>query len=199
MSTYFWVSPTPSNWNNILNWSTTSGGSGGVSIPGADSTVIFDSNSTGSCVLDMSVIIDSLFLLNGYNSTVTKNSNSVTVTNIAFFDGGSFLGDSSIRVGSIYMGYGIFQDTTVYISQDVSCASTHNQWSSVNNSNLILDGIGQQNVYVEAGGIIPTLIVNKTDSTHVLCYGESPIIIKDDFLIQDGTFNTNGLDVQVGI
>ena len=81
----------------------------------------------------------------------------------------------------------------------MSCASSHNQWSTLNNSLLIMNGSEQQKVYSEVGGVIPALKVEKTDFNQVLCYGDSPIIIKDYFLLQDGTFNTNGLDIQVGI
>ena len=189
----YWISSISSNWNNSVNWSS-------ASVPGTDTTVIFDSHGNGSCLIDVPVTVSNLIVTNAYDSTITQNGNSINVSKTVSFDGGVFIGDpSSVQTGTVYLGYGIVQDSTINISQDMSCASTHNQWSLNNNSNLIINGTGQQNVYVEAGGIVPTLIINKIDTTQVLCYGDSPIIIKDDFLIQDGTFNTNGFDLQVGI
>jgi hypothetical protein len=189
----YWISPVSSNWNNSSNWFS-------ASVPGTDTTVIFDSHGDGACSIDVSVTISNLLVANAYDSTITQNGNSISVSKSTSFDGGVFIGDpSSIQTGTIYLGYGIVQDSTINISQDMSCASTHNQWSSLNNSNLIINGTGQQNIYVEAGGIVPTLTINKTDSTHVMVYGGDPITIKDDFLIYDGTFNTNGLSIQVGI
>ena len=196
----YWISSTPSNWNNSLNWSTISGGSGGASVPGVSTSVFFDGSGGGSCLVDIPVTINNLYITNDFTSAITQNYNAVLIADRISFDGGTFLGDpSAINTSSLYLGYGILQDATVYISHDMSCASTHNQWSILNNSFLIMDGSGQQNLYSEAGGVIPALKVEKTDSNQVLCYGDSPIIIKDSFLLQDGTFNTNGLDIQVGI
>ena len=196
----YWISSISSNWNNSSNWSLSSGGLSGAPVPGIGSIVIFDGSGGGSCLIDTSVSINSLYITSDYTSSITQNNNSVLIVSLASFDGGSFLsGDSSINVGSIYLGYGNLQDSTVNISYDVSCVSSHNQWSSLNNSILVMGGSGQQNIYSEIGGIIPALIVKKTDSNQIFCYGDSPIIIKDYFLLQDGTFNTKGLDLQVGI
>ena len=196
----YWISSISSNWNNSSNWSLSSGGLSGAPVPGIGSIVIFDGSGGGSCLIDTSVSINSLYITSDYTSSITQNNNSVLITAMASFDGGSFLsGGSSIGVGSVYLGYGNLQDVTVSASQDVSCASSHNQWSTLNNSLLVMNGSGQQKVYSEAGGVIPALKIEKTDSNQILCYGDSPITIKDYFLLQDGTFNTNGLDIQVGI
>jgi Fn3 associated len=197
----YWISNILSNWNNTSNWAATSGGSGGATVPNLSSNVRFDNNGSGSCLIDVPPTIYGLYLKPGYDSSVVQNGQTMTVVTTASFDGGLFLGDpSSINAGTVYLGSGIIQDATAYISQDVSCASTHNQWSPINNSLLIMNGSGQrQRVYSEAGGVIPSLTINKLDNTQVLCYGDSPIMILNDFIIQDGTFNTNGLDFQVGM
>lgn len=41
MADRYWVAAA-SNWNDTANWSTTSGGSGGASIPGSSDVAIFD-------------------------------------------------------------------------------------------------------------------------------------------------------------
>jgi hypothetical protein len=202
----YWVATVPSNWNNTANWDSTWGGSGGASVPIAGATVFFDASGSiglAPCDVDVPVIIDNLIVAPSYDSTdsiITQNHQNFTVANMSVFDGGIFQGDSSpVYTGSTYLGYGIVKDAIVHISQDMTCASTHNQWTVSNNSNLIMDGIGLQNVLIEAAGVVPTLTVNKFDENHVMCFGASPIVIKDSLLISDGTLNTNGLDVQVGI
>lgn len=53
MANRYWVAATASVWDNTANWSTTSGGSGGASVPGASDDVIFDGNGNGNCTLDV--------------------------------------------------------------------------------------------------------------------------------------------------
>jgi hypothetical protein len=196
----YWVSNVSSNWNNTSNWAVFSGGSGGASVPTVKANVHFDGSGSGLCLIDVPLTIYGLYLMDSYDSSVVQNGKAMTIVTTASFDGGSFLGDpSSINAGTVYLGAGIIQDATVYISQDMSCVSSHNQWSALNNSLLIMEGSGQQNLYAEVGGVIPYLTINKSDNTQVFCYGNSPITILNDFIIQDGTFNTNGLDLQVGI
>lgn len=55
--------------------------------------------------------------------------------------------------------------------------------------------------------MIPNITEDKTNASppcsknpfQVRCYGDSPVVIKDFLFINDGTFNTNGLDVQIGL
>ncbi|MBK8290800.1 MAG: hypothetical protein IPK96_07410 [Flammeovirgaceae bacterium] len=51
----FWVAATPSNWNNTANWSLTSGGAGGASVPGASDLVTFNALGLGNCTLDVAL------------------------------------------------------------------------------------------------------------------------------------------------
>jgi len=54
----YWVGDGSStDWNNKNNWSTTSGGVGGVSIPTSSNPVFFDINSLGNCTLTEDVSI----------------------------------------------------------------------------------------------------------------------------------------------
>jgi len=62
----YWVGSIFTNWNNILNWSATSGGLGGASIPGTGDAVIFDNGGTGSCNIDVTVSVASFTVNTGY-------------------------------------------------------------------------------------------------------------------------------------
>ena len=66
MANRYWVASFAGTWNDTFNWSTTSGGIGGASVPGASDTAIFDGNGIGKCTLDMNVTVDYLDLTSGY-------------------------------------------------------------------------------------------------------------------------------------
>lgn len=273
----YWVSPALSNWNNVANWSTVSGGPGGASVPDSSKIVVFDTNGVGSCQIDAQVSVKGLFEYFGYPGRVSQNSNEIVIDTIGgFFDGGSFDGtNSDIRVrGDLYIGNCDFtstdrtlscdqtfismvsnnfshhngvvsldatgcalitpdmtmstlqlnapaiigarcythdtilkagvvrkgtSDTTVHVRKDLYALSGYNQWSVYNNLPILIDGTAKQELMNEYGCIIPSLFVDKTTSLYVTCHGESPVRIKGDFILTDGTFNSNGLSLQVGI
>lgn len=87
----YWVATGASNWNNTANWSSTSGGTGGASVPGAGDFVFFDgaAGSNGNCSLDIAPTIAQM-MVNGYSGTIDLNGNNLTVsgtTNNTFSSG----------------------------------------------------------------------------------------------------------------
>ena len=285
----YWVAGAPGNWTDTSNWSASSGGAGGVSIPIVDTTAIFDSNGLGTCTIDASVWIDGLQLSTGFTGTLSQNSNEMLIGDggASFLDGTFQGGGDDIQVeGDLVVGGSCLftsTDTTLgfdstflyspttgsflhnnglvsldgtqanldasgysfhrlqfnthdgrlnsssfvedtlypqsgYVSQgvigseihllnDLSCGVNYNEQGEGNNLNLIFDGTDQQVLYNELGSILPTVIVEKTDScvicgeesVYVTCEGDSPIVMRGNFLIRDGTFNLNNHDIQVGI
>jgi len=101
----------------------------------------------------------------------------------------------SLRTGSAYKT----SDSTVRLTGDLFCSSEYNQWSSFNDFPVEFDSTAKQSIFNESGSVTPTVRVNKAVTDHVICEGESPFIIKDEFIIQDGTFNMNSRDIQVGL
>lgn len=64
MANRYWVGGT-GTWTDTARWSTTSGGAGGASVPGASDAAIFDANSGGGTVsLNLSVTLQSLITTN---------------------------------------------------------------------------------------------------------------------------------------
>ncbi|RKY77773.1 hypothetical protein DRQ07_08335 [candidate division KSB1 bacterium] len=288
MANRYWISGISSTWNNTANWSNSSGGSGGYSVPNINDLVIFDSNGNGNCILDTTVSIFGLTVLN-YTGAIFQNNKEIQIDSSgAFFNSGNFTGSGAdIRIsGNLYLqgscqfistdstlscdgtfnynptiGFfnsnngvvsldatGCVLDTTgislstlqfnadkalvnqyvyvedsvilksgsarsisssakIHIRGDLTCESDYNWWNSFNDLQLWFDGSTYQNLEYNAGGVIPNLYIDKTAETpkynrepyQVKCYGNSPVVIKNVFLIQDGTFNTNSLDIQVGI
>ncbi|MBL7869971.1 MAG: hypothetical protein JNM78_00055 [Cyclobacteriaceae bacterium] len=75
----FWISATPSNWNNTANWSASSGGPGGASVPGASDVVTFNALGLGNCTLDIAANVAGI-TMNGYTGTVNINGFNLTTT-----------------------------------------------------------------------------------------------------------------------
>ncbi len=95
----YWVSSTSSNWNNTANWSTTSGGSGGASVPTSADYAYFNgaSGKNGDCSVDAAVDLSG-FSMSGYTGTITNTSYDVTI------NGGNF----TQSTGTFNMGSGNF-------------------------------------------------------------------------------------------
>lgn len=286
----YWVSASPSNWNNPANWSLSSGGLGGASVPRLANYAVFDSSGGGSCQMDSCANINGISV-SGYDSTIYQNSQEISILRNASFWSGAFQGDSSnIRIGgnfdiggtcqfistdqtlscdstftynpttgffnhnngivsldssgctldaldlhtetlqfntygyvkkSLYtnklvlksgvVGYG--SDATIHVVGDLYCAAEYDSWDPQNNLLLLFDGTPLQTIYNEPGCIISNITIDKTspaldspvpfgdgrDGPVVICEGDSPLTIRNNFIIQDGTFNSNGVDIRVGI
>ena len=75
----YWVASSTSNWNNTANWSTTSGGAGGASVPTVGDFVYFNANGLGNCNIDIGVAIDGI-QISGYTGTIDLNGFSFDAT-----------------------------------------------------------------------------------------------------------------------
>lgn len=84
----FWVAAGASNWNNTANWSTTSGGPGGASVPGAGDAVTFNALGLGNCTLDVAPTVAGL-TINGYTSTIDLSGFTLTTTGTITFATGT--------------------------------------------------------------------------------------------------------------
>lgn len=87
----YWIATGTSNWNNTANWSLTSGGIGGASVPGASDIAIYNgaAGSNGNCNLDIAPTIAGM-TSSGYSGTIDLNGNNLTVsstTNMTFSSG----------------------------------------------------------------------------------------------------------------
>lgn len=84
----FWVAGGPSNWNNTANWSTTSGGAGGASVPSPADAVTFNANGLGNCTLDVAANVAGI-TVNGYTGTIDLNGFNLTTTGTNTFTTGT--------------------------------------------------------------------------------------------------------------
>ncbi len=120
-----------------------------------------------------------------FNADQARVSQSMDVNDLLVLNSGS----------ARHLGVG----ASINLKGDASCRSGYNQWNNFNNLTIYLDGTEQQQIKNEIGCIVPTLYVNKNVTEQVVCDGGSPLRVKGDFWVLDGTFNMNGLNVQVGL
>lgn len=85
----FWVATGNSNWNNSANWSTTSGGVGGASVPGTGGSEVPVFNAGGfNCALDITPIVPGI-TVNGYTGIIDLQGRNLTTTGTSTFTTGT--------------------------------------------------------------------------------------------------------------
>lgn len=89
-------------------------------------------------------------------------------------------------------------DGTVHARGDIYNLPNFGQWNMNHNMTVYIDASGPQNIFT-TGGILPNIWVDKTTTSQVRLFGDSPMYINGDLMINDGTFNTNGINVNVGV
>lgn len=70
----YWVASSEANWNDTANWSTTSGGAGGSSVPVAADVARFDAGGSGNCLLNIAITVGGLRIESDYAGTVKQGA-----------------------------------------------------------------------------------------------------------------------------
>ncbi len=142
----FWVATTASDWNNTANWSTSSGGAGGASVPGPTDNVTFNNSRNGNCTIDVPVSIMSL-TVNGYTGTIFQGANTLSTVNNASFSTGIFSGGSAnITIGKNFTIAGAnFTSTSGTLEFDGNSAFTSGTFTH-NNGSVRYNPAGSINV-----------------------------------------------------
>ena len=79
MAARFWVTGGTGNWNSTTNWSATSGGASGASVPGsADTATLNASSGSGTVTLDISPTIQTL-TCTGFTGTLAFGTNTISL------------------------------------------------------------------------------------------------------------------------
>ena len=175
----YWIPLTDSTYNDSFNWSVTSGGPGGASIPDTSCNAFFDSSVTGSCHLDSSINIYGLILGSDYTNTV-------------FLDN-----DATVNSLSLYGGKLKDNTGTIHCQGDLICDSGFGSYSTDHDATIFMDSTDAQGIFI-SGGILPYLFINKQVTNQVKIHGTGDLFINQDFRIMDGTVNSNGHDIKVG-
>lgn len=104
MASRWWVAGGNGNWSSTTNWSDTSGGSSGFSVPVSGDDANIDNNSgTGTVTLDISPTVGTLTLI-GFGGTIAYGANTISLDGT----GTVFYGDTtytSTGAKTIYLTY----------------------------------------------------------------------------------------------
>ena len=112
MADRYWIATTAQSFNNSTYWSTTSGGSGGASVPGLSDKAIFDSNGSGDCSVSSDWTLQD-FDSENYTGTITVTGKR---TNFRTTGGSIFRLGADVTCGDIEIG----TVTNVYIDGTTS-------------------------------------------------------------------------------
>lgn len=79
MAARFWVTGGTGNWNDTSNWSATTGGASGASVPGSADTATLDASSgSGTVTLDINPTIQTL-TCTGFTGTLAFGTNTISL------------------------------------------------------------------------------------------------------------------------
>lgn len=99
MANRYWVNGGSGQWNNTNNWSATSGGASGASVPVSADDVFFNALGNSNCTVAASNTCRSI-TCSGYTSTLSVTFGTLRVTNgIEFSAGMTFGGSNPIILG----------------------------------------------------------------------------------------------------
>jgi uncharacterized repeat protein (TIGR01451 family) len=95
----YWVASADGNWNDTANWSDTSAGTSGFSVPASGQVAVFDSGSTKQCAVNIATVsLGDLILESGYtgaSAIVDANANDIAVSSNVIISGGELELDAS--------------------------------------------------------------------------------------------------------
>ncbi|MBL4657843.1 MAG: hypothetical protein JKX73_07565, partial [Flavobacteriales bacterium] len=212
----YWIAASSSNWNNTANWSSTSGGAGGASVPAVGDIAVFDAGGLGDCSFDLNVGVEGLNVLSGYTGTISQGGFAllVNLSNIVL-TGGTFVGGTAnITSNSSFTIAGTdFTSTSAILSVrgnfDFSGGTfAHNNGTvnyktgktitgSIALNNASFEGIGGGNVMTLANSAILTVTGTLTlKAGGVFEFNGGTIEAKGDiFAINSGTDGTTNLEI----
>lgn len=79
--TRYWIgSAATKNWNNTLNWSSSSGGAVGASVPGTNDRVVFNNLGNANCFVDVSGLAIESISISGYSASIDLSGNNLTIS-----------------------------------------------------------------------------------------------------------------------
>lgn len=104
MAARYWVNGGTGNWNSTTNWSATSGGASGATVPGTSDDVTFDAAGDSNSLMNTGggFVINSLTVTAGYTSTLTLTTGTVNINgNCSLGSAMTLTGTGGIRVGYV--------------------------------------------------------------------------------------------------
>lgn len=99
MADRYWIAATEANWTDTANWSATSGGAGGASVPGAADNVFFDGNGLGNCITVNGGSILALNMDAAYTGVLYQTNTEKTFSRSLTLNADSVIGSGCVLAG----------------------------------------------------------------------------------------------------
>lgn len=196
---FFVAGGVDNNWSTIGNWSLTSGGAGGQTVPTAADAVFLDANSP-NCILDASARVALSLDCTGYTNTLTFNQQLSVSGSITLVEAMTFAGATTNRLRVLASGTITTNGKT--IAQDFEFATAAHTCTLVaaitfganvfitSATSLTFSGAHAINITGNctlSGGLTVTLVANVTVG------GTTSIITAASIITGAFNWNTNGL------
>ncbi|MEO5643579.1 MAG: hypothetical protein ABIS12_09655 [Bacteroidia bacterium] len=214
----YWVAANDSIWNSTRNWSATSGGAFGASVPGSNDTAYFNGGSVKKDTFDINVSVKRLEISSAYTGKIIQGTKTLTIgTSGAVLSGGTFSGGSaSITVSGAFTISGIaFTSTSGTFSSSANFTFSSGSFAHNNGkmkftaSNTITGSTSlyqlefapaATSAYSIASGT--TLTVNNTltfSGSNTIDLNTGTINAKGDISITNSAFGTSGGTATINI
>lgn len=200
----YWIASANANWNNTSNWSTSSGGAGGASVPGSSDKALFDGNGLGTCTIDIALTVNQIDVQSGFTDTLFQSSgNTITVNSTAVFADGFFVGnDADISIGSdLTISGADFTSTsaTLQAQRNFTLSGSgifnhNNGWTQLKNASLSTPTISGKHTFnkleINANVSVTTYTISDTitveDSLLFTSSGEKYLILQTGTIVAEG-------------
>ena len=195
----YWVAASASNWNSTANWSTTSGGAGGASIPGSADIAIFDASRIGDCALDAIVNVAGISIVAGYTGTITQGAVTVTVGSTAYTQAdGTFAGSAaSITVnGAFSLSGGTFTSTTGTLTLSGNGGFTQTGGTFAPNNGTVTFTTTSATVDVPGSITFYNLTINKNSGAILTIAAGDTLVTTGVLSLSNGRAATGTLEAQ---
>jgi hypothetical protein len=197
---YFSYSNSNSSWNNTANWSATSGGAGGASVPTASDIAIFDgaSGSNGSCLLTAGSSVGGIQITSNYSGNFDLEGFTLDIGSTgASIAGGGITGNgSTITIdGDVSFNGGTFSNASGqnYVTGDINITGGILDFSS---GEVFFTGSNDQEFLSTLTNPINQLTINKPLGVVIL---NSDILVANVLSLTAGIVQTGSNTARLGI
>jgi hypothetical protein len=201
-ATYYWVAPVGAQaWNDPQNWSSTSGGAGGVGVPSATDDVIFDKNGVGDVFVDIpDLVVGSLLFETDFIGLIDLGSDTLRTNSITNFQTPMQNGVVRVLGGRIQIQNSDLAIALIGLTDDLNLLS-----NTIQNVTLTTTGTGLNSVtgntftaatsftragtgtlYFDSNSYQDVTIRNQNNAGEVTCQG-TETYVSNTTMINDAT------------
>ncbi|MBX2914606.1 MAG: hypothetical protein KF856_04945 [Cyclobacteriaceae bacterium] len=192
----FWVAAGASNWNNPANWSTTSGGPGGASVPGPSDVVTFNANGLGNCTLDVAPNVAGI-TINGYSGIININGFNLTTTGTNSFVTGTINNSGGAAAVTLNTtGTSTFSGTTFGANVNGSTGRIFFNGSTFNGTVSITKTANNNDTSTGGNTFSGSVTLTNGSTTQFRLGGTNPDIFNGTLALVSG--NTGPLEIAYG-